>query len=130
MIIGSNVEYIESQLPAFYGCDNISTVIFHCTTPPKIKPKGGWALSTIDATLIVPKGYKHIYSIADFWGAFKNIIEMDEDGETAIYKIEIEKEKKEYPLYNLKGECLLTDEETENLPKGIYIKNGKKVIIK
>ena len=75
------------------------------------------------ATLYVPIGTKAAYQAADYWKNFTNIVEMDFTG---IEDIEADGDsfrgvKDAY--YDLNGRIV------ENPVKGIYINNGKKVVL-
>ena len=75
-----------------------------------------------DASLLVPKGTIELYKAAPAWKEFQNIIEMEA---TAIENITTAKNEKNV-WYSLQG-VRMNNKPTE---KGVYIKNGKKVIIK
>lgn len=75
-----------------------------------------------DCVLQVPHGTLEKYKSAAVWKEFKNIIEMEA---TAIENITTAKNEKNV-WYSLQG-VRMNNKPTE---KGVYIKNGKKVIIK
>lgn len=75
----------------------------------------------------MPKGTKSDYIILN-WGNFVNIEEVDVTAIDMVNKNETD--KKGGRIYNLQGKCVSEFGNTEHLPKGIYIKNGKKVVIK
>ena len=83
----------------------------------------------MNATLYVPIGTLAAYQKVDPWRNFWNIEETDFSG---IEDITIN-EKSGYNVYNLQGvQVLRTDnpEMINALPAGIYIVNGKKMVVK
>lgn len=76
-----------------------------------------------NAVLSVPLVCKTIYGLQPYWENFKNIQEIDVSG---IENILIINNKADGKKYNLNGSKM----NGNMLGKGIYIKNGKKVVIK
>ena len=77
--------------------------------------------------LYVPYGTKEKYQNADGWKAFTNIIEMDETtGINSLTSDSSAKGEESGNIYSLDGRKV----SNSGLSKGIYIKNGKKVVIK
>ena len=72
-----------------------------------------------NATLYVPKGSIEKYKATNGWKDFKNIVEMDESGIDHV-----EAQAPDAPYYNLNGQRI------DQPKKGIYIQNGKKIVIK
>ena len=72
-------------------------------------------------TLYVPVGTKETYASTKGWKDFVKIVEKDFTG---IDDMEAEGERVKDVYYDLNGRAV------ENPAKGIYIINGKKVIIK
>ena len=76
-----------------------------------------------DAILYVPKGRKTAYEAAAGWRGFAEIREQDGSGETSIHSIAID--ASESPIfYNIQGQQIT------HPSKGLYIRNGKKVIVR
>lgn len=73
----------------------------------------------------MPNGKKSEYEQYEPWKNFFNIVEGGEGGSSSINNILIGAESGSC-IYNLNG----TKVDGNNYGKGIYIKNGKKVIIK
>ena len=74
------------------------------------------------ATLYVPAGTKEKYEAIGGWENFANIVEMDETGIDAVDALPAS--SADAPVYNLNGQRV-------NVPvNGIYIKNGRKVLVK
>lgn len=77
--------------------------------------------------LHVPMGSKAKYEAHSLWGRFTNIVEDDMSGiETVTSEADCQNEQGVYSLSGIKLNAI----ETNSLPKGIYIRNGKKVVIK
>jgi hypothetical protein len=82
-----------------------------------------------DATLYVPKGTVAKYKATDGWKNFKNIVE--EGTTTGIEDVEaIDTDNKldtSNAIYDINGKRLPAAS-LEELPSGLYIVNGKKVV--
>ena len=70
--------------------------------------------------LYVPVGSKTAYENAEGWNQFKHIVEYDPSAIRDVHQNEAESEV----YYNLQGQRV------ENPTNGLYIKNGRKVIVK
>ena len=79
------------------------------------------------AALHVPAESIEDYKATAPWSRFGNIVPLTEE-ETGIENIEAENaNSNDAPVYNING---MKMQDVDNLPKGIYIKGGKKFIIK
>ncbi len=79
-----------------------------------------------DITLIVPKNTKDAYLAASPWNKFTTIIESDGTDIRDTHRSEIPA-----PVFDLQGRKVRSQDESLNgLPKGLYIRNGRKVLIK
>lgn len=96
--------YVHYEEPAYYWTNAFETIYNTCT-------------------LHVPNGKKSEYEQYEPWKNFFNIVEGG--GSSAINNILIRGESIG-SIYNLNG----TKVDGSNFGKGIYIKNGKKVMIK
>lgn len=117
--LGPNVESIGEE--AFSDCYSLIKFISEATTPPTC---GAMALDDINkwnCTLMVPVGAKSVYQSANQWKDFFFV----EDIPASINDVVIDDENA--PIYNLNGTRV---DNTNELQKGIYIKNGKKFFIK
>ena len=77
--------------------------------------------------LHVPMGSKAKYEAHSLWGQFTNIVEDEMSG---INSVASETDcQNQQGVYSLSG-VRLSPIEANTLPKGIYIRNGKKVVIK
>ena len=144
VVIGNSVTYIGDG--AFSGCTGLTSI-----TIPNSVIYIGWGafenctgltsitslipaeyLFAIDSdvfsgvdknacTLCIPYGAKETYATTEGWEDFVNIVEKDFTG---IDDMEAEGERVKDVYYDLSGRAV------ENPSSGIYIINGKKVIIK
>lgn len=86
-----------------------------------------------EITLHVPKGCMQAYASAPGWNLFSVIID-DLDPNARVN--DVQEDNSDYStvnVYNLQGILIkdnATQEEIESLPAGIYIVNGRKVIVK
>ena len=114
--IPKNVTIIENY--AFYNTG--LTEIYSMSSSPATIDLG--TFNYFSATLYVPIGAKAAYQAADYWKEFSNIVEMDFTG---IDDIEAEDSfqgiKDAY--YELNGRIAVSP------TKGIYIRNGKKIVV-
>ena len=138
--IGNSVTSIGDK--AFMGCfvrENTNTIYSLNPTPPSIKEDTFFTgsidnetYSGFDATLFVPIGSKTIYQTTEGWKKFKNIVEKEYDGidnvviDQPINPLENPDEIK--IIYTIDG-CKLNPQDVSRLPNGIYIVNGKKILI-
>ena len=121
MIIGNSVAKIG--IYAFKDCDNISSIYIAAVNPPSIENLAfdipGYAV----INLYVPTKVLSAYKNHSVWGQFYFISTYDATGIESIEVID----STDAPIYNLQG---IKMQNADNLPAGIYIKNGKKYIIK
>ena len=122
IVIGKNVTSLGREV--FYGYQVQNNVTSLNPTPPVIEENTFDDYTYNNATLYVPKGSKTLYWLHPYWEKFEHIEELEEDvsdiKQTSIAN------KSSDSIYNLNG----TKVDDNSLGKGIYIKNGKKVIIK
>ena len=114
------ITYIGEK--AFAGCSNLS-VIYAFMEEPATVVGGAAAFEGVDfenCILNVPAGCVDKYKAADGWSSFKNIVDV-----TGIREIKNETKGNDR-WYSLDGREL----KSQPTMKGIYIKNGKKVVVK
>lgn len=119
--IPNSVTYIGNY--AFCNCSSLTSVIVEWATPVAIK--SSTFSNQKNATLYVPKGCKAVYQAENYWNEFREIVETEtpaSDISQLANDIAIKKEE----WYTIDGEKL----SAKPAQKGIYIHNGKKVIIK
>lgn len=104
---------------AFYSCTSLTEIYAMAETPVSIEYS---IFSNYSATLYVPIGAKEAYQAADYWKEFTNIVEIDFTGIDKIFIDDaVRGDKNVY--YDLNGHRV------KNPQKGIYIINGKKVVL-
>lgn len=117
------------SLSSFYNTP-LKSIICHSSIPPTFKSSYPFSNNVYaDAKLIVPKESIDLYKNADIWKYFFEI-----EGMTAIEDTESETPiDKASDVYDLAGRVVLkkaTSDDINDLDKGIYIINGKKICIK
>ena len=130
--IPQNIKHIGYN--AFGGCTAIKKIYTFNTTPPQFIFREGYPRLDSNendgfedyhyrnATLYVPKGTLSIYWLNPYWEKFYNVFELDVSNIETVKEI---KRESDY-IYNLNGIRVPQG----SARKGIYFKNGKKVIIK
>jgi hypothetical protein len=111
-------------LYVFTGCYGLTSITCLNPEPPSLMGEESLDLDYIDyttITLYVPKGSVNKYRAEKYWRNFLHI----EEAETAIQQPKTLVTSTDAPVYNLQGQRL-----TDKPRKGIYIQNGKKVVIK
>lgn len=101
---------------AFYKCP-LSEVYVSWDTPIAT----GWLGANYYGTLYVPIGTKALYALAYPWSEFHEIKEYDVVG---IENVKMDEAQSEKRYYNLNGQRV------NNATNGIFILNGKKILIK
>ncbi|MBQ2363874.1 MAG: leucine-rich repeat domain-containing protein, partial [Bacteroidaceae bacterium] len=116
--IGNSVRSIERE--AFYGCSELLDVYCHAEKVPSTE-KNIFSNSHIqEVTLHVPVASIDNYKATEPWRSFGKIVGLT-DEETGIENIDANAENS--VIYDLSGRRVRAQ-------KGIYIKDGKKVIVK
>lgn len=130
IVIPANLEVLERW--AFEDCNSLLDVYMESATPIDIDNGSSnyfWYLGVPEeATLHVPVGSKTAYENHPVWSGFAKIVEdMPED----IASVATLKYRNKVSLvYNILGQKISNQTESfENLSRGIYIVNGKKVVI-
>ena len=124
---------------AFAGCKNLQAITINIIVPINLSVVGtrgytragsGDVFDGVDKNtciLYVPEGSVDAYKAAPVWKDFKNILPIKTS--TRIYGIESDGEV--FDVYNLSGRKVKSKTTSlDGLPRGIYIINGKKVVIK
>lgn len=120
-----------------FDLTSINKVICYATVPPVCEENAFDLDKSKPSTLIVPKGFIDAYKNADQWKDFSNIVD-DLSLATQSYKpIYIMDDKvhrdASVDVYNLQGvkvkSQVLYKDLDEILPKGVYIVNGRKVVV-
>jgi hypothetical protein len=127
--IPANVTYIGAE--AFAHNQNLETVISYIENPFDINEDvfaKDWDLNntTYPDTLKVPYGTKALYEAKTGWNKITNIVEMEQ---TSIITVTANSLSKVFDVYNLSGQKVRSKATSlDDLPQGIYIINGKKVM--
>ena len=103
----------------FAGCDSLKNVYCYAEKVPSAR--GFWFIAISEhATLHVPENALEAYKSDASWGHFPSIVALTEE-EMGVEQSVIEEQ---HEIYNLQGHRVT------HPTKGIYIVNGKKVVIK
>ncbi len=120
--IGNSVTSIG--ISAFYYCSGLKEIYVKADTPPSAYSDTFSGVTTNSATLYVPVGSKDAYAAANGWKKFTNIVEMEFTGIDEVVDEVKGENSKVKDVYDLSGR------KVTNPTKGIYIVNGKKVLLK
>lgn len=144
----NNVNISEITIPgtiskiganAFKGCSNLKTITVYATTPPALSAAESRSMMTriedgsvfdgVDkenCILYVPEASINLYKSSNVWKDFVNIQAI---GETGIANIVINNNVP-FDVYDINGRKIRNRVKTiEGLPKGLYIVNGKRILI-
>ena len=110
---------------AFGGCDALTELIIAATVPPTVDSSNFDNSDYINMIVKVPEGSLAAYQAADVW---KNFWDIQEDASLSIKDKVLDAVDATSPIYNLQG--VQIKESRENLPAGIYIQGGKKMIVR
>ncbi len=123
---------------AFEDCSGLKSITCEANIPPKFIVESGEssAFYHVNKSLpvYVPANSVAQYKVANVWKEFTNILPI-QDKATGIKVLQIADNSQipsnsassESPIYDMKGRRV---NEKKNFKPGIYIKNGKKVVIK
>ena len=123
LVIPAKVTEIAAR--AFYNCTGLTSITCYAKVPPTVDTsRSASTFSKVDTTipLYVPIGSEAAYQSADGWKDFSNIIGVD----TGIENLEV-------PTGNCNSQIIydLSGRRVKDYTKsGIYIVNGRKIIIK
>ena len=113
---------------AFSGCKNVKQITVEAVTPPECSINTFDGVNTKECKLIVPKNSIDAYKKADGWRNFFLI-----EGTTTGIINNIYNKIDNVDVYTIDGIKRLSKasvNEINALPKGVYIINGKKIVIK
>ncbi len=117
--IGNSVMSIGRA--AFFNCSGLTSVTNLATTPQQIYSN----VFEQYGTLHVIKGYKDVYTNADYWKNFTIVDDVDPTGIEEIKSQSTVNGQQSTDLYNLQGVKVSGQQN-----RGIVIKNGKKYVVK
>ena len=113
---------------AFSGCKNVKQITVEAVTPPECSINTFDGVNTKECKLFVPKNSVDAYKKANGWKEFFLI-----EGTTTGIINNIYNKTENVDVYTIDGiKCLskANINEINALPKGVYIVNGKKIVIK
>ena len=124
---------------AFKGCSNLKSITVFITTPISLsgaearrmmtRADGSSVFDGVDKAtciLYVPEGSVELYKAAPVWSEFQNILAIGSSGINGTIKNDEPQD-----IYDLQGHKVKAKATSlEGLPRGIYIVNGKKLVLK
>ena len=113
---------------AFSGCKNVKQITSEAVTPPDCFKYTFKGVNTRECKLIVPQNSIDAYKKADGWKEFFLI-----EGTTTGIINNIYNKTENVDVYTIDGIKRVSKasvNEINALPKGVYIVNGKKIVIK
>ncbi|WP_255326825.1 leucine-rich repeat domain-containing protein [Prevotella sp. ICM33] len=123
---GSGLQSIGQE--AFSNCTNITQISSEAVVPPICDSDAFYLINKSKCKLIVPKNSLDAYKQADQWKDFLLI-----EGSTTGITNTVYNKAGLADVYTIDGTKRLSKASTDEinaLPKGVYIVNGKKIIIK
>ena len=124
--IGNSVKAVGGY--AFYNCTNVTQISSEAVVPPTCESGVYTDINKSKCKLIVPKNSLDAYKQADQWKDFLLI-----EGSTTGITNTVYNNSGLADVYTIDGTKRLSKASTDEinaLPKGVYIVNGKKIIIK
>ena len=124
--IGNSVKAVGGY--AFYNCTNVTQISSEAVVPPTCESGVFTDINKSKCKLIVPKNSLDAYKQADQWEDFSLI-----EGSTTGITNTVNNKAGLADVYTIDGTRRLSKASTDEinaLPKGVYIVNGKKIIIK
>lgn len=118
-----SVTYIGDNV--FEFCLGLTQIVSNVAIPPIVEENAFFGCIMPNIVLKVPKGSLSDYQNASGWNEFGKIEEFDSAN---IDFTILDAKDTNLPIYNLQGVQMNINK--ENLPAGVYIQNGKKIIIR
>ena len=122
--IPQEVETIGKE--AFSGC-HFQSIYVHWLEPIDINTNVfSLIFYGMPPVLYIPKGTMDAYQSAEVWKEFTQMVEIDYSRVTSV-----KDDVPLYTVYGLNGNCVMKNAKTlDELQKGLYIVNGKKLVVK
>jgi hypothetical protein len=111
---------------ALFKCDNLAEVYCLCDEVPSVEEQG---FDPWNTTLYVLLDHKYDFETAPFWQDFRDVVEVS--SEVGVANLSNDKTQS-IDVFDMNGRCLHHEAEGldyKKLPRGIYIVNGRKVMI-
>lgn len=118
IIIPDSLETIGED--AFYDCKNVKAIYCNANTPPACFNESTFHGIDRSIPVYVPHSSIELYKSANSWSQFCNFIETD----TKVEELQFHQQHHNTIIYDLSGR------QVETPTKGIYIINGKRILIK
>ena len=115
----------EIGYAAFEGCSGLNTITMESNVPPTIYEYYFTAEQFENIVVRVPQGYLCNYQNAEGWKSFHKFEEYNLTDIRPV--ISGNKDNNSEAIYNLHG---IRMKSTDRLPAGLYIINGRKVLVK
>ena len=119
--IGNGVERIWSYI--FSGCNALKDVYCHAERVPSTDNDAFRSCDYLNVTLHVPAGSIEKYKAQTPWSSCAKIVALTDEG-TGIEELKSENGNVKTAIYDLSGRPV------QKAQKGLFIQNGKKVIVK
>ena len=112
----------------FNNCANLTSITMLSKTPCTLGRKTfDYALESGNLTIYVPADALEAYKTASRWSDYASIIQAS--APTSINRVTAPASAASAAIYTLDGRLASKDGNTQALAKGIYVQNGKKVVI-
>lgn len=120
----SSLTRLKSRM--FNGCENLRRIISNATIPPSCEQRTFDGFDTSKCELLVPQESVSDYKAYYGWHKFKSV----GNTEANIDKMNENPLLKKADVFKLDGTRIRRNADVRSLKKGIYIINGKKVLVK
>ena len=120
-------DVVKIEEAAFDGCSNLTNISCEATTPPTCDTSAFKYVNKSKCKLLVPQASIDAYKVADEWKYFSYIEATTGITNNVYNKTEL---VDVYTIDGIKRLSKASKEEMNTLPKGVYIVNGKKLVIK
>ena len=120
LTIGGNVNRIGYY--AFDNCTGLTSIYSNAVTPPACRDNAFHEDTKWDCSLYVPKESIDAYKAANVW---KDFLSIKENPYYSSLESIATMDKNDAPLYDLQGTQVVAPR-----PNGLYIRDGKKIILK
>lgn len=121
-------ESVNQMSAPFDNCANLTSITMLSKTPCTLGRKTfDYAFKSGNLTIYVPADALEAYKTASRWSDYASIIQAS--APTSINHVTAPASATSAAIYTLDGRLASKDGNTQALAKGIYVQNGKKVVI-